>query len=79
MKHKKRSKSLRKPVDAIAREHSKRHGEATKQGIKKARKVKHSTQRAVSRGRGKSNAELARRMFASTAAPAAGAPAAAGR
>tara|TARA_B100001175_G_scaffold316627_1_gene331058 strand:+ start:2132 stop:2371 length:240 start_codon:yes stop_codon:yes gene_type:complete len=59
---KKRTKP-KKPVDALAREHSKRHSEATKKGIKGARKAKRATQRACSRGRGKSKAELAKRIF----------------
>ena len=73
----KRPKTPGKPTDAIAREHSKRHGKATKNGIKQAQEAKRAMRRASSRGRGKSKTELVRHMFVREAQAAATAPAAA--
>ena len=44
--------------DALAREHSKRHGNAVKKGIKKAQEVRHAALRATSRAKGKSKAQV---------------------
>jgi hypothetical protein len=82
-KSKRRSnKRKTSPKDAMAREKSRRHGEATKRGIKRARKQQHAVMKAASVSRGMSKQEVAERLFqgkgcAPRTVPSAAAPVAA--
>jgi hypothetical protein len=51
--------------DGVSRAHSKRHGKAVKRGIAAAKRAKRSVLKAASRSRGKSQAEVAAKLFLS--------------
>ena len=57
------------PKDGIAKERSKRHGIATKKGIRRAKKIKRSKLKASSRAKGKSKKEVVEEIFGPAAAP----------
>ena len=61
-KRKKRSKAS-VSADPLTREHSKRHGDAVKSGIRKAKQLKHSVLRAASHAKGKSKAQVAAELL----------------
>ena len=50
--------------DQLSVRKSREHGRATSNGIKKAKKLKHAVQKAVSKSMGKSKADLASELFA---------------
>lgn len=64
----KREKRRAPPSDPLSLEHSKRHGQAVKKGIRRAKKVKHEVLRAVSRSKGKSKAQVAAELLEGTRA-----------
>lgn len=62
------TKSVSKPKsrstkDALSIERSKRHGEATKRGIKRAKKAQYAVLKAASMSRGLSKHEVAQKLF----------------
>eukprot|EP00966_Prymnesium_polylepis_P180926 4190744-Prymnesium_polylepis.1 len=60
---KRASKRRTVPKDALSREKSRRHGGATKRGIKRARKQQHAVLKAVAVSRGMSKQEVVERLF----------------
>lgn len=54
----KKPKKTKRPQDALSKQHSKRHGEATRKGIRSAKKQKQAILKATSLSKGKTRAEV---------------------